>query len=266
MGAISLSGYVFREQAAMGPEMSNVRSDDSATTVEWYSPRWLVGPGSALGVFDLDPCCPSRNHHTAEKCLSLKEGDDGLAADWDARACVWLNPPYGKDVIDPWMTKMGLHASRGGSGIVFIFVRMETKYMQEALSSPWVSAVFFLEGRVAFDRGAGVGSDKGAPAGSILIAYGPEGLRRLARAYAAGLISGVLYRRYDQHEAMADASQQPGGETDGQSIDDLLGSMTSDQERAEFLEWYERTHRDADALDEAKLARQTMTANRRTKG
>lgn len=129
------------------------------TTDEWYTPRWIL---DALGEFDLDPCAPYRDFHTARRCLTKE--DDGLARPWDGR--VWCNPPYSRKLIVPFMTRMAEH----GNGIALVFNRMDTALWHDVVF-PTADAMLVMRGRVMFVRPDGSEGDS-AGCGSVLVAWG----------------------------------------------------------------------------------------------
>lgn len=145
---------------------------------EWLTPPDIL---KQLGPFDLDPCAPIRRPWPmARKHYTIK--DDGLKRQW--RGHVWLNPPYGPPaVVRPWMKKMAEH----DDGIALIFARTETDMFHEFV---WdrARALFFFYGRLKFYNIHGVipvkektGRPGNAGAPSVLVAYGPEAVRRLRK-------------------------------------------------------------------------------------
>jgi phage N-6-adenine-methyltransferase len=75
----------------------------SSKSTEWYTPPELVRSIETFmgGQIDLDPCAdpghsvPALRHYTQE--------DNGLALPWYGD--VYMNPPYGRNVIDKWVAK-----------------------------------------------------------------------------------------------------------------------------------------------------------------
>lgn len=141
----------------------------------WLTPPEII---QDLGPFDLDPCAAPepRPWPTAARHIVLPE--DGLYAAWEG--LVWMNPPYGAHTGE-WLARLAGHA---GGGVAFTFARTETSYFFE---HAWArgAGLFFLKGRVAFHRPDGSRAAP-APAPSVLIGYGDEGLRRLARSKLGG--------------------------------------------------------------------------------
>jgi hypothetical protein len=134
--------------------------DKSSTTDIWLTPPSLI---DSLGVFDLDPCCPNNlPWKTADKFLSLENGEDGLKIPWNGR--VWCNPPYSNWAS--FLEKLKIH----NNGIALIFARTETKGFFDHV---WDSAdsILFLKRRVKFIKSDFTGSGS-TTAPSVLIAYG----------------------------------------------------------------------------------------------
>ena len=73
--------------------------------VEWYTPRrYLDAAVDVMGGIDLDPASSARaqRHVKAANYFTVKQ--DGLQKKWSGR--VWLNPPYAKTIIEPFVTKL----------------------------------------------------------------------------------------------------------------------------------------------------------------
>lgn len=140
---------------------------------EWYTPREIVG---ALGVFDLDPCAPSRQFYTAKECYTKAE--DGLKQPWFGR--VWCNPPYSRKLIVPFIRKMAEH----NNGIALIFNRMDIALWHDEIF-PTATAMLIMRGRLRFYRPDGTRGDA-AGCGSVLVAWGAHNAAALLHSGIAG--------------------------------------------------------------------------------
>ena len=138
-------------------------------TNDWITPKWLI---DRLGPFDLDTCaCTPQPWRTAARQLTVR--DDGLTRPW-GRAFVWLNPPYGRQLIY-WLRRMAEH----NDGIALTFARTDTRAFHRHVW-PVARTMVFLKGRLTFWRPDGClaanGHNSGGP--SVLIGYGgPAGER-----------------------------------------------------------------------------------------
>jgi hypothetical protein len=138
---------------------------------EWYTPPWLIR--ELGGKFGTDPCCPRKDHWTAETCWTLE--DNGLKQDW--HGLVFCNPPYSNPL--PWVEKLREHPD---GGIMFVPVRQSWWFQQAALGS--CSAWALLETRIAFcgldgkPVGMGYSADVFA-----LICWQEEAVDRVRRAF-----------------------------------------------------------------------------------
>jgi len=146
---------------------------------EWLTPPEII---EELGPFDTDPCSPvNRPWDTARFHYSIE--DNGLLSAWHGR--VWLNPPYGKYLID-WMGRMALY----NNGIALIFARTETKTFFRYVW-PVASGILFIKGRLHFHYVTGEKADTNSGAPSVLIAYGSKNAEILKKCSIKGKYLGL---------------------------------------------------------------------------
>ena len=164
------------------PEPRYYAIDEDETTQHWYTPPYIF---DALECeFDLDPASPGRSvvpwiparqHYTS----------GGLERPW--RGFVWLNPPYGRHILMPWLEKFVQH----GNGIALVPERTSTGWWQEAASRS--DLLLFVKQRIPFI--SSTRDDTTACAiGSTLIAIGERGTRGLITASRNEL--GLLLKPY----------------------------------------------------------------------
>ena len=79
---------------------------------EWYTPRWVI---DELGPFDLDPCAPMQPPYEIAP-LSFNQEQDGLSQTWPDTAVVFMNPPYSRPLLRPFVEKLAKH----GNGIALL--------------------------------------------------------------------------------------------------------------------------------------------------
>lgn len=156
---------------------------------DWITPKPII---DALGIFDLDPC---QSHNQPWACASrgYTADDDGLTKPWSG--CVWLNPPYGRD-IERWIARLAEH----GNGVALMFARTDTKWFHSFCSQS--HGMLFLAGRVRFFDGQGHpwmfrdehgAARKPQPGGaaatspSVLVAFGEGAWRRVWRSSLIGM-------------------------------------------------------------------------------
>lgn len=139
---------------------------------------WLTPPAvvAAVGPFDLDPCAAPapRPWPTARTHYDLTAGQDGKQLPW--HGMVWVNPPYGPEA-GSWMALLATH----GTGVGLLLARTETDWFFKTV---WARAagLLFLRGRLHFHDAAGRRAQANCGAPPVLVGYGDEALRRLARA------------------------------------------------------------------------------------
>jgi hypothetical protein len=99
--------------------------DEDDTTAEWFTPKCIFA--NLECQFDLDPASPGQNivpwipvhHHYTSY---------GLEREWFG--FVWLNPPYGRNVLALWLEKFARH----GNGIALVPERTSTGWWQELVA------------------------------------------------------------------------------------------------------------------------------------
>lgn len=145
--------------------MSKPRNATSQS-VEWYTPRWLFDELDREFHFTLDPCATLES----AKCARFyDEAQNGLLQSWNGE-CVFMNPPYGSQVIGAWIEKARFATENGGCPLVVGLVPSytESDWWHDHI---WNRAeVRFIRGRISFKPGA-PRSAGGAPFASAIIVW-----------------------------------------------------------------------------------------------
>jgi DNA N-6-adenine-methyltransferase (Dam) len=89
-----------------------LRKGDFSGENEWHTPAiWIERARQAMGGIDLDPA----SHPIAQATVGSKTfytaTDDGLAHPW--RGKLWLNPPYQRALLEPFVNKLLSHYAAG---------------------------------------------------------------------------------------------------------------------------------------------------------
>ncbi len=140
---------------------------NSSAHHNWNTPPELLEALYRAGLgFDLDPCSPTRDRRRApvKAKAHYVEDDDALALVWHGR--VFVNPPYGRDIIR-WIAKGHRSVVDRDAAFVLALVpaRTETKWWHDHVANH--AHVFLLRGRLAFGDGA-----NSAPFPSALVLWG----------------------------------------------------------------------------------------------
>jgi hypothetical protein len=156
------------------------KANEEETTCEWYTPKYIF---DLLGcTFDLDPASPGKHlvpwipadHHYTSNGLELL---------W--HGFVWLNPPYGRNVLPLWLEKFARHAC----GICIVPERTSTAWWQSLVAH--ADLVLCVNRKIPFTSSTGE-QYSAFPIGSTLVAIGEQGVAGLLRAHRNGL--GILLR------------------------------------------------------------------------
>lgn len=159
-------------------------------TTTWLTPPHIQPALGGWESFALDPCAaPAPRPWSTARVMNAEADGDGLALKWDGR--VWLNPPYTSAEIGAWLEKLAGH----GEGTALIFARTETAVFQ---SQVWdrASGLLFLAGRLHFHDALGERAKANAGAPSVLCAYGPEDMDRLAGSDLPGTFVPLRFARF----------------------------------------------------------------------
>ena len=154
----------------------------------WLTPPHVINALGGWPSFDLDPCAaPAPQPWPTAQFMNTHEMGDGLEMEWFGR--VWGNFPY--TGLEPWLDKLATH----GDGVALIFARTETDVFQRHV---WerASGLLFLEGRLHFHHPDGTRAKFNGGAPSVLCAYGPEELDRLAAANLPGAFVPLRFARF----------------------------------------------------------------------
>ena len=144
-----------------------VHAGNSSTSETWETPKELLEPlYSVFGAFDLDPCSPTSQGHTApvKAKIYYTEADDGLSLPWFGT--VFMNPPYGRQ-LPRWTHKAKAEVEQGNAHIVvgLIPARPDTRYWHRDIAGS--ASVLFLKGRLKFGN-----AEQVAPFPSCLAVWG----------------------------------------------------------------------------------------------
>lgn len=131
----------------------------SSESGEWETPQALFDKLDAEFHFTLDPAASATNAK-CEEYYTMK--DDGLAQSWDGES-VYLNPPYGRGIIEPWVKKAALDWAE--VCVCLIHARTDTKWFQEWVL-PYAHEIRFIKGRVRF-----VGAPSSCPFPSVVVVF-----------------------------------------------------------------------------------------------
>ena len=116
---------------------------------EWYTPeKYIEMARAVLGEIELDPASSETANKTVKADCFYTEQDDGLSKQW--RGKVWMNPPYGTDLIGKFTEKFADEYTAGSitEGIVLVNNATETAWFSYLVEA--AAAVVFPHGRIKY--------------------------------------------------------------------------------------------------------------------
>lgn len=148
--------------------MNQTQRNPVVSSDEWYTPKWVI---EELGPFDLDPCAPMEPFYEIAP-LSFNKQQDGLKQEWPSDALVFMNPPYSRPLLRPFVEKLAEH----DNGVALLKNQVDNLLFQEVIF-PKAKSMLFMRHRIKFIQPDGT---TGSPFfGSVLVAFGYEASRRL---------------------------------------------------------------------------------------
>lgn len=134
---------------------------------DWYTPASYVELAKkTMGSIDLDPasCAAANKTVGATTYYSVSEGRDGLREPWLGN--VYLNPPYGRKVIQSWIEKAIDEYEKGNAEQIVICINnaTDTAWFHEL----WHYSLCFVKGRIKF---YGPHNKTDSPAHGTVFAY-----------------------------------------------------------------------------------------------
>lgn len=155
--------------------MNSTQRNPVVSSDEWYTPKWVI---DELGPFDLDPCSPITPPYQIAP-LSYNKEQNGLAQEWPSSALVFMNPPYSRPLLRPFVEKLAEH----NNGIALLKNQVDNLLFQEVIF-PKAKSMIFMRHRIKFLQPDG---STGSPFfGSVLVAFGFEADTRLCQSNIKG--------------------------------------------------------------------------------
>lgn len=104
---------------------------------EWVTPEPIVNAARyTMRAIDLDPASSSSANMLVRATRFFDLDNDGLSQEWSGR--VWLNPPYGRGLITPFVDKL-LSSTSVTEAVVLTNNGTETEWGQRLLAAAnWV--------------------------------------------------------------------------------------------------------------------------------
>jgi phage N-6-adenine-methyltransferase len=159
-------------------------SPHGASNCEWYTPADIIERARwVMHGIDLDPFSSDEAQRTVQASHYFTAQSDGIASPWPTVQSVWVNPPYGKGLIDPCISKVisAYHAGTFQTGIVLINNATETVWFH-ALARICMGGCMFAR-RIDFVDGSRGGMAKNKNTRGQIALYIGDEQRRFDEAF-----------------------------------------------------------------------------------
>jgi phage N-6-adenine-methyltransferase len=188
-----LLGAAYR--AAMLEAEENHRGEGTGDD-EWYTPpQYIELARTVLGEIDLDPASCAKAQETVRAKQFFDKQHDGLSQEWRGR--VWLNPPYSRALIGPFVTKMVEERSAGRvtAGIMLGHSYTDPAWFHTAVEV--ADALCFTRGRIKFVNNE-IGEVAAPTLGQVFFYFGDD-VDKFAAAFSE--VGSVVSPRRGQRGA-----------------------------------------------------------------
>jgi len=119
----------------------------SSKSVEWATPQEFFDQLDEEFHFTLDPCC---THENAKCEKHFTKEENGLEQDW-GKEIVFMNPPYGRGIIDEWMQKAYEASLVGATVVCLVPARTDTRWFFDYAMK---GEIRLVKGRIKFGDGS----------------------------------------------------------------------------------------------------------------
>lgn len=116
---------------------------------EWYTPaRYVDMARDVMGTIDTDPASNPTAQRTVRAATYYTAETNGLDKEWHGK--VWMNPPYGRGLIGPFVAKMvaEYQSGRCSEAVILTNNATDTGWFAELFEQS--SALCFTRGRIPF--------------------------------------------------------------------------------------------------------------------
>jgi phage N-6-adenine-methyltransferase len=143
-----LSDHRERLQAITLKSMKAHVSNNSGEA-EWYTPpEFIAAARRTMGGIDLDPASAELPQQIVKAATYYTAETNGLDKAWSQR--VWLNPPYGTDLIRKFIGKLIGHFEAGDVPEAVVLVNNATDTVWFQMLAEVASCICFPKGRIKY--------------------------------------------------------------------------------------------------------------------
>jgi hypothetical protein len=143
---------------------------------DWNTPpKYIIPIKELLGEIELDPC--SNEYSIVNPKTEFSLPTDGLKQNWGDYKTIFVNPPYGRDLlkkttIKDWLEKINkTHKKYNNEILTLIPVATNTSHFKEIIFKEAKGICFLSDTRLKFFY-KGKQSPKGAPMSCCMVYWG----------------------------------------------------------------------------------------------
>ncbi|MBW1673998.1 MAG: hypothetical protein JRJ45_10220, partial [Deltaproteobacteria bacterium] len=128
--------------------MSNPQVIHNSGNNEWFTPRPIIECARrVMGSIDLDPASCDKANETVKATTYYTMQHNGLERTWHGN--VWLNPPYGRALLTPFVDKLCKSLPDITQACVLVNNATETQWFNKLAIR--ADALCLIQRRIRFD-------------------------------------------------------------------------------------------------------------------
>jgi len=146
---------------------------------EWYTPsKYIEAARTVMGSIDLDPASCQLAQETVQAGQYFTIDDNGLTKEW--RGNVWLNPPYSKESVGLFATKLVEETASLSQAIVLVNNATDTHWFHQIAKV--ATAMCFVCGRIKFNDKTGTPAN--SPVQGQVFVYIGGGVEKFSQVFS----------------------------------------------------------------------------------
>jgi hypothetical protein len=101
----------------------------------WETPEWFLELVRRVDDIAFDPCTNSTNPTGARQFVTAEDEPCGLFCDWPDDGLIFINPPFGRGYMDPWVAKIIAEVARGREVVALVRGDSSTRWARELIKA-----------------------------------------------------------------------------------------------------------------------------------
>jgi len=126
----------------------------SCDSDDWHTPLWCIDAARAvMGSINLDPFSSNQANMRVKADEIYTEADDAMTMNWHQVDTLWMNPPYGKGIMQKAVDKLLEERPKYAQAVVLTNAATDTIWFDTMRKA--ATSVCLTKGRISFEDAGG---------------------------------------------------------------------------------------------------------------